>query len=154
MLRPYRESDLEAVVLLFNDSVHHLADKHYDKDRLAAWAPQPPDLKRWAARLASADTWVVETDGKLLGFIAYEPNGHIDLLFTSPAHCHRGIASTLLRHAETALAARGISTLFTEASLTARPFFERFGFEVTEEQDVQRRGVTLRRYAMRKWLVS
>ncbi|MGE0082323.1 MAG: GNAT family N-acetyltransferase [Thiohalomonadaceae bacterium] len=88
------------------------------------------------------------------GFITYEANGHIDLLFTSPAYCRRGFASTLLRHAETALAARGISALVTEASLAARPFFERFGFEVTEEQHVQRGGVGFRRYAMRKSLVS
>lgn len=154
MIRPYCESDLEAVVRLFTDAVHHLADKHYDKDQLAAWAPQLPDLKQWAARLAAAETWVAESEGKLAGFITYEANGHIDLLFTSPAYCRRGFASTLLRHAETALAARGISALFTEASLTARPFFERFGFEVTEEQHVQRGGVGFRRYAMRKSLVS
>lgn len=154
MIRPYSESDLEAVARLFTDSVHHLADKYYDPDQLAAWAPQPPDLSSWAARLASVETLVAEIDGKLAGFISYELNGHIDLLFTSPMECRRGVASELFRHAEAALAGRGASELFTEASLAARPFFERFGFKITEEQRVQRNGVTLVRYAMRKSLVN
>lgn len=153
MIRPYSESDLEAVARLFTDSVHHVADKYYDTDQLAAWAPQPPDLNSWAARLASVETLVAEIDGKLAGFISYEHDGHIDLLYTSPVSCRRGVASALFRHAEIALADRGVSELSTEASLAARPFFERVGFEVTEEQRVQRRGVTFLRYAMRKSLV-
>ena len=154
MIRPYSESDLAAVANLFTDSVHHLADKYYDPDQLAAWAPQPPDLSSWAARLASVETLVAELDGKVAGFISYEHNGHIDLLYTSPVEGGRGVASALFRHAEAALAARGVPELFTEASLAARPFFERFGFRVTEEQRVQRHGITLLRYAMRRSLVS
>lgn len=153
MIRPYQESDLEAVVRLFTDSVHQVADKYYDANQLAAWAPQSPDLTSWAARLASEETLVAEIDAKLAGFISFEFNGHMDLLYTSPVHCRRGVASALLRHAEAAIASRGVSELFTEASLAARPFFERFGFIVTEEQRVQRRGATFLRYAMRKSLV-
>jgi putative acetyltransferase len=154
MIRPYCKSDLEAVALLFTDSVHHVANRYYDSDQLAAWAPRPPDLNSWTARLASVETLVAETDGKLAGFISYELNGHIDLLYTSPVECRRGVASALLRQAEAAIAGRGVSELFTEASLAARAFFERFGFKVSEEQCVQRNGVTFRRYAMRKPLIA
>jgi len=35
-------------------------------------------------------------------------------------------------------------------SLTARPFFERMGFGVIREQDVELRGVLFRNYAMQK----
>lgn len=154
MIRPYCESDLEAVALLFTDSVHHVANRYYDANQLAAWAPRPPDLNSWTARLASVETLVAETDGKLAGFISYELNGHIDLLYTAPLDCRRGVASALFRHAEAAIAGRGIPEIFTEASLAARPFFERFGFKVTEEQSVQRHGVTFRRYAMRKSLIA
>lgn len=154
MIRPYRESDLEAVALLFTDSVHHVANSHYDLDQLAAWAPRPPDLRSWKARLAPLKTLVAETDGKLAGFISFEFNGHIELLYASPLNCRRGVASALFRHAEAAIAARGVADLFTEASLAARAFFESVGFKVIEEQCVQRSGITLRRFAMRKSLTA
>ncbi|HET9394756.1 MAG TPA: GNAT family N-acetyltransferase [Nitrospiraceae bacterium] len=150
MIRPYRESDAEVVALLFTDSVHDLASSDYDATQRAAWAPIPPDLNFWRERLDCLQTLVAELDQQLAGFISYERNGHIDLLYTSPAHSRRGIASALYRAAESDLARHGISEIFTEASIVARPFFERFGFHVVEEQCVQRRGVEFRRYAMRK----
>lgn len=150
MIRPYREADLEAVVRLFTDSVHHLASRYYSADQLAAWAPQPPDLNRWAARLASVETRVADIDGELAGFIVYEPDGHIDLLYNSPAHSGRGVASALFHQAEAELARRGVTELYTEASLAARGFFERLGFRVEAEEHVQRNGVSLQRYAMRR----
>ena len=53
---------------------------------------------------------------------------------------------------ELTLRSLGVEELFTEASLTARPFFERQGFRVTEEQTVLRRDVSFRRYAKRKFI--
>ena len=81
------------------------------------------------------------------GFISYEPNGHIEFLYTAPGFERQGVASALYREVEKALP--GVS-LFTEASLVAKPFFMQQGFTVVEEQEVLPGGVTLRRYAMRK----
>src|SRR5690606_12782561 len=72
VFRRYREGDLHALVRLFTDAVHRLAGEYYTAALLAAWAPQPPDLNGWTARLASLETLVAEIDGELAGFIAYE----------------------------------------------------------------------------------
>jgi len=153
-VRPYRDSDLESVALLFTASVHAVAAGYYDSAQRAAWAPQPPDLNEWRQRLAPLHTLVAEDHARLAGFISYEPNGHIEFLYVSPAHARRGVASALYRHVESALLSRGVEELFTEASLAARPFFEHQGFRIAEEQTVYRRGVSFRRYAMRKPIVS
>jgi putative acetyltransferase len=153
MIRRYRESDVETVAELFTESVHRLGRAYYDEAQLAAWAPRPPDVVRWRHRLASLNTLVAESNAHLVGFIAYERNGHIDLLFVSLEHARRGVASELYAHAEADLIAGGIAELFTEASLVARPFFERRGFRVIEEQFIERQGVKLRRYDMRKTLL-
>lgn len=154
MIRPYRESDLEAVAEVFTSAVHGLACEDYDAIQLAAWAPRAPDLNHWAVRLADLRTRVAEVDMGLAGFISYEQNGHIDLLYVSPLHSRRGIASALYDEAEAVLRSEGISELFTEASKTARPFFERHGFSVTEEQNIEIRGVAFRRYGMRKTIAQ
>jgi N-acetylglutamate synthase-like GNAT family acetyltransferase len=44
----------------------------------------------------------------------------------------------------------GIQKLFTEASITARPFFERRGFRVITPQEVERRGMKFINYVMEK----
>lgn len=151
-IRPYQDSDLAAVAQLFTDAVHGLAGSHYDAVQREAWAPRPPDLGPWKTRLGPLQILLAQdTEGDgLLGFIGYEKNGHIDLLFTSPAAARRGVASQLYGHAETALRGLGIVALFTEASLVSRPFFERQGFAVRQEQCVERRGAMLRRFAMAK----
>ena len=71
MVRAYREFDLAAVALLFTESVHGLACRHYDANQLAAWAPRPPDLHSWSRRLAGLKTLVAEVDMQLAGFISY-----------------------------------------------------------------------------------
>ena len=153
LIRPYTPSDLTAVARLFTDAIHGLAVSHYDAAQRAAWAPRPPDLNLWEARLKPIKVLVAqdaENGHALLGFIGYENNGHIDLMFTSPTAARRGIASRLLGHAEAALGLFDVQTLFTEASLLGRPFFERQGFTAKEEQHIELRGAQFRRFAMAK----
>jgi putative acetyltransferase len=150
IIRCYRDNDLEALVELFTASVHEVSAAVYDTVQRHAWARVPPDCAAWRERLVGRTILVAEIDTELAGFIAWEPDGHIDLLFTSPRHVRRGVASALYRSAEQASRAAGGNTLYTEASLVARHFFERHGFVVEEAQVVNRGGVDLQRFAMRK----
>lgn len=154
-IRPYTNADLAAVAQLYTDAVHGLAGSHYDEAQRKAWAPQPPDLDIWEARLKPLRVLLAqeaENSDALLGFVAYEDDGHIDLMFSSPLAPRRGVASQLLGRAEAALRAIGVARLYTEASLVGQPFFARQGFTVTGEQLVERRGAQLRRFVMVKAL--
>ena len=154
-IRPYTNADLAAVAQLYTDAVHGLASSHYDETQRKAWAPQPPDLGIWETRLHPLRVLVAqetENSNALLGFVAYEDDGHIDLMFSSPLAARRGVASQLLGCAEAALRAIGVVQLYTEASLVGQPFFARHGFTVKAEQLVERRGAQLRRFAMVKAL--
>ena len=158
-IRPYTNADLAAVAQLFTDAVHGLAASHYDAAQRKAWAPQPPNLGIWEARLKPLKVLVAQdTEGSgndaLLGFVGYEEDGHIDLMFSSPLAARRGVASQLLGRAEAALRELGVTRLYTEASLLGRPFFTRQGFTVKEEQHIELRGAQFRRFAMVKALDS
>ena len=148
--RPYRPTDLDGLVALFQRSVHELGAQAYDPDQLGAWAPDPPETERWRKRFVDLVTLIAESDGEPAGFLGYELDGHIDLLYTSPRHTRRGVARMLLARAESDLIGHGASEAYTEASRIARPFFEAHGFHVTEEQTVERDGIKLQRFAMRK----
>lgn len=153
-VRPYRIHDLSPLVRLFTESVHELTASAYDESQRYAWASRMPDLDTWQRRLDALDTLVAEEDNKLAGFISFEPDGHIDLIFTAPNSARRGVASALYLEAEQRLAGLGVTELVTEASVTAKPFFERQGFEVQSEQRVTVRGAQFLRYAMRKPLAG
>jgi len=151
-IRKYRIQDLSPVVRLFTDSVHELTAGAYDETQRYAWASRTPHLDTWRERLESPETLVAEEGSDLAGFISYEKDGTIDLVFTAPNYARRGIASALYHEAEQQLKDLGVTELKTEASVVARPFFERHGFEVVDEQRVTVRGAQFLRYLMRKSL--
>ena len=45
---------------------------------------------------------------------------------------------------------QGITWFYSEVSITARPFYEKFGFKVAKEQTVEIRGQKLRNFVMEK----
>ena len=154
-IRPYSDKDLAAVARLFTDAIHGLAVTHYDEAQRKAWAPQPPDLGIWERRLKPLKVLLAQdaqNSEALLGFVGYEEDGHIDLMFTSPLAARRGVASQVLGRAEAALRELDVARLYTEASLLGQPFFARQGFTVKEEQHIELRGAQFRRFAMVKAL--
>ncbi len=153
-IRAYRDGDLEQVAALFTAAVHGLAAAHYSERQCHAWAPIPPDLSRWRERLAGLTTLLALREGALAGFISYAADGYIDLLFTHPESARLGVATALYREVESALCRQGCTELYTEASLAGRPGFERWGFSVSEEQQVQFGGQMFLRYEMRKQLAA
>jgi putative acetyltransferase len=151
-LRAYQTQDLPAIVALFQASVSQLAAGHYDAAQRQAWAPETADMYAWQTRLSSLELLIAEDDQVIAGFIGFSLDGHIDLLFTAPGHARQGVATALYAAAEQRLRTAGARELFTEASLTARPFFARQGFSEEQAQTVTRGAVTLPRFAMRKIL--
>jgi len=149
-IRPYASVDLDSLILLFQRSVRIVARRDYTLDEVFAWAPDATDREDWAARLAASSTWVATFGERLAGFISLEPEGHLDMLYVDPNFQGRGVASGLLHRLETSAEACGLARLFTEASITARPFFERRGFLMVEAQTVTRRGQQLTNYRMER----
>ena len=149
-VRPYASVDLDALIALFRISVHIVARRDYTLEQVFAWAPEVIDRERWAIRLATCSTWVAASGERPAGFINFEPEGHLDMLYVDPDFQGRGVASRLLSRLEASAQSRGLSRLFTEASITARPFFEHRGFRMVEAQTVTRRGQQLTHYRMER----
>ncbi len=150
-VRDYRPTDLDAVIAIFQGAIREIASKDYNQAQVGAWAQV--DRGGWGERRLSRPTWVAILDQALAGFTDLEPDGHLDVMFVHPAHQGLGVATLLLETVETAASARGIPRLFTEASITARPFFEKRGFSLIAAQLVEKRGQTLTNFRMQKNLV-
>lgn len=147
-IRPYRPTDLDAVIAIFLGAIRMIAARDYDAGQIEAWAQA--DRQRWAVRRLDRPTWIA-TIGKVpAGFTDLEPDGHLDMMYVHPDRQGQGIASALLEAVERAARDQGLARIFTEASITARPFFERRGFRTLAEQQVETRGETLTNFRMEK----
>jgi putative acetyltransferase len=98
--------------------------------------------------------WVAVVDELVVGVTDLEPSGHLDRMYVHPEHEGRGIASALLTCLEAAARRQGLTRLFTEASITAKPFFEKRGFKVLTAQVVEFRGENFTNYRMEKQLTE
>ena len=152
MVRSYSTEDLPAVLALFERSVREIASHDYVPEQVAAWAPELPDVNGWSKRLSSQMVFVCEDQGRIAGFASVEGDGHLDLLYVHPEAQRRGVASMLWAHILEWAIARKLNSVFTEASVTARPFFECFGFHVVCSQIVQVRGVSMPNFRMERAL--
>jgi putative acetyltransferase len=151
-VRDYLPADIDALIDLFRASVRMVARRDYSHEQVMAWAPDDIDPLSWAARNAHRRAWVAEIDGKVAGFTDLEPDGHLGMMYAHPAYQGRGVATALLEHVEAAARQSGLARLYTEASITARPFFERRGFQVIAAQTASTRGQDFVNYRMEKHL--
>ena len=148
VIRRYEAADLDAVIGVFLRSVREVASRDYDAGQIAAWAQVDRDA--WSRRRLDRPTWVALIDDVIAGFIDLESSGHIDMLFVDPARQRRGVASALLETVENVARVQRLTVLETDASITARPFFETRGFQVVRTQDVALRGQRLTNFQMEK----
>lgn len=153
-IRQYNDANLESIVGLFTATVRQVNIRDYSSEQVAAWAPQPPDLARWRERLTNLTLWVAESENQIIGFCGLGADGHIDLLYVDHRFQRQGVARHLYHQVETEARRRGLPRLFTEASITARPFFEHIGFECLQAQNVDLRGVLFQNFRMEKHLTA
>jgi putative acetyltransferase len=152
IIRDYVPADVDALIDLFRQAVRRVAIRDYSEAQVKAWAPDMAEREKWVERRASRPTWVAEIDGKVAGFTDLEPDGHVDMMYVHPDFRGRGVANALMAKVEEAAAEQKLGRLYTEASITARPFFEKKGFRVIAPQTVHVRGQDLVNYRMEKFL--
>ncbi|MBS0657155.1 MAG: GNAT family N-acetyltransferase [Verrucomicrobia bacterium] len=150
MIRLAQPSDALEIATLFHRTVREVNRGDYTPEQIAVWAGEAPEPEKWRARLAKKTVFVEQAGARLAGFAEFDPDGHIDAVYVHAEHQGQGVASRLLERIEAEAGRAGLRRLFTEASITARPFFERRGFRLLDAQDVEYRGATFRNYRMEK----
>ena len=85
---------------------------------------------------------------------AGQDSGYVDHFFVAGDFAGRGVGRALMAHIHQSAAARSIGRLFADVSLTAEPFFHKWGFGVEARQQVERAGVVLANVRMGKVLAA
>lgn len=145
-LRKYRSSDCKEITELFYHTVHTVNAKDYTKEQLNVWATGQADLEKWDRSLREHFCIVAVDHNIIIGFGDIDETGYLDHLFVHADYQRRGIAAAICSQLEQAVQ----GSIVTHASITARPFFESHGYQVVKEQRVERGGIFLTNFVMKK----
>lgn len=153
-VRRYTIRDTEEILQLFYDTIHQVNIRDYTKEQVDAWTAVNMDIEVWINSLKSKLTYVAEENGKVIGFGELEANGHIDRFYCHKDFQGQGVGTKILEQIELTARDLEIKTLFVEASITARPFFEKNKFIILKKQEVERKGQKLINFLMEKVLFN
>jgi len=145
-VRGYQMSDCKEITELFYNTVHTINAKDYTKEQLDVWATGQADLEKWNQSLQEHYS-IVAIDNKIIvGFGDIDKDGYLDRLFVHSNYQGKGVATAICNQLEQAVDGK----ITTYASITAKPFFEKQGFQVDEEQKRKANQMCLTNYKMSK----
>lgn len=145
-IREYQSSDCKELTELFYNTVHTVNAKDYTREQLDVWATGQADLKRWDQSLQEHFSIVAVDDDIIVGFGDMDETGYLDRLYVHSDYQRKGIATAVCDRLEAAVQ----ENIVTHASVTARSFFEKRGYKVLKEQQVERQGIFLTNFVMTK----
>lgn len=146
-IRRYKSDDCMQLAKLFYDTVHCINKKDYTKKQLEVWATGNVDIESWDKSFLEHYTLIAIIDDIIVGFSDIDKTGYLDRLYIHKDYQGKGIATTLCEKLEKAF---DVDKVITHASITAKPFFEKRGYRVLKEQEIERKGVKLKNYVMEK----
>jgi GNAT superfamily N-acetyltransferase len=131
-------------VALLRNSITQLcvADHQNDPVALEQWLSNktPEHFLQW---LANPETWIVvaEVESVLCGVGALRRNGDLDLCYILPGRERLGIGRAILSALEAQATSWGLGRLHLISTLTARHFYERHGFVLSDEESASKFGL-------------
>lgn len=149
-VRNFKNEDIESVLKLFYDTVHSVNSKDYSNEQLKAWSPKELDKLKWIESLNKNYSLVVEEYTQIIGFGDIDSTGYLDRLYVHKNHQGKKVASKLINELEDYIFKKGVKAIITDASITAKTFFENKGYKVIKEQQVELRGQVFTNFKMIK----
>ncbi|MBD5539835.1 MAG: GNAT family N-acetyltransferase [Lachnospiraceae bacterium] len=146
IIRKYQPADCKTLTELFYDTVHTVNAADYTEEQLNAWAAGNADMEEWNRLLLETYSLVAIKNNMIIGFGNISEKGYLDRLFVHKDYQRKGVATAICDKLEEAVRGK----IVTHASITARPFFEKRGYKVIKEQQVERQGIILENFIMEK----
>lgn len=150
-IRKATRQDIPALKNLYQGTIMHVNSQHYNPAQVSAWAATGERITSLEKKIKEQYFYVaVTTDNTITGFASVERDGELDMMYVHKDFQGQGIATLLIQQIYDQAAALGLSTLTSYVSITAKPFFEKQGFQVVKMQEVMLGEVGLVNYEMVK----
>jgi putative acetyltransferase len=149
IIRPYIEEDAQALADIYYNTIHKINKQDYTAEQIHAWAPSA-SLKKtgWVNKWKKIKPLVAQIGTVIVGFVEFEPNGHVDCFYVHHQYQSQGVGSAIMRAVIQHAIQQKNPRIYAEVSITAKAFFESFGFKVVKKQTVTIRGSNLINFLM------
>ena len=149
-IRPYQPGEEPQLRELFYNTVHNVNQRDYTPEQRNAWAPAQYDVNAWARRLLESEPFVALDNDTIVGFADVQSDGYIDFFFCHHAYQGKGVGKALMQHILKTGKRYGVKRFYANVSITAKLFFQHYGFDVVRQQQKEVRGVVLTNFLMEK----
>ena len=152
-LLPLEDKDIPEMQELFRSTVLNVNIRHYTKEEVEDWASCGDSVEH-LKELLSHNHFIGAFDeaSRMVGFSSMNKDGYLHSMFVHKDWQGKGVATQLLSEVEHIARQWGVAEITSEVSLTARPFFEKKGYEIVKMQKYRANKLELTNFVMRKLL--
>ncbi|MBX2849362.1 MAG: GNAT family N-acetyltransferase [Acidiferrobacterales bacterium] len=115
-----------------------ICSKDYTKQQIEAWAPDDYDKSAVQSKFDQLNPFVAKIKSNIVGYADLQSDGLIDHFFVHGEYQSKGIGELLMQ--SILKKGKDKQQLYSHVSMTAKPFFENYGFSLKEVQEVEIRG--------------
>ena len=152
-LRKLSEEDIPVLQVLFRETVLHVNARDYTREEVEDWASCGESAEHMKDLLARNDyVAALNERDEISGFSSMNAEGYLHSLFVHKDYQRVVVGSLLLSAVEQRAREYGVSEITAEVNLTARPFFEKRGYEVLKVQKCRANRLELTNFVMCKRL--
>lgn len=138
MIRVASINDAQQICAVLRESITKLCvlDHRGDQKELDEWLENKTvqNCETWI-RNEGTNFFVAEKDGKVVGVSSISSDGHIGLCYVLPEVKGHGYGTKLLKAVEGSVLNSGIQSFSLESTITAKGFYEYFGYTRTGGTD-------------------
>lgn len=146
-IKEYLDGYEREIAQLFTNSIHNTCHKDYTKEQLDAWANPNIEYAFWAKKVKKTKPFLAFIEEELVGFSEFYDD-YIDCFYVSHLYQSKGVGKALLSHIIDLSRDKKIKKLNVDASITAKPFFLKYGFKEVKENLVKRKDQELINYSL------
>lgn len=154
-IRQATYDDILELKNLYQGTVLTINRQDYSQEEVDDWASCGNDPSRWK-ELIQTLYFIVAVNhlSQIVGFSSITPQGYLHSMFIHKDFQSKGIATMLLKEIERYAKSQEIDKITSEVSITARSFFEKWGYKVELEQRRRANNLCLTNYWMTKNLIK
>lgn len=151
-IRRFQNGDESALREIFYNTIRNVNIKDYSELQVQAWAPDVYDQTEWHRRIRSINPFVAQLGEVIVGYADIQDDGYIDHFFCHCDYQGQGIGKALINQIFEIREQKRLGRLYSHVSITAKPFFEHFGFKEIKKQQVKIRDQILTNFVLEKTL--
>ncbi len=131
-IRLARDEDTAALARLRRQSIRYINSKDYSPEVIRIWIRRG-NTQSMRKQASERKRWVAVEGDQILGFSEHNLVCELSRLYVHKDHLQKGIGSKLLKMAEDSLRKLGCKKVNLNATITAKKFYEKNGYQMIEK---------------------